>query len=107
MRGFSAWLLQRLSAVYMAVFITVAIIWSLTTPLDYQIWKAALQNLWVKLAVLLFGLSLLLHAWIGVRDVILDYIHPAGLKVFKLSLLALFLLANGFWLLSILWGGAL
>ncbi len=104
MSGFYAWLLQRLSAVYMAVFIMAAVIWSLISPLDYQSWQAAFYNFWVKLGVFLFGLSVLLHAWIGLRDVILDYIHPLGLKVLILSLLALFLLANGFWLLSILWG---
>ena len=107
MSGFPAWLIQRLSAVYMAIFIVVAVIWSLSVNLDYSLWQAGFQKVWVKLAVLLFGLSLLFHAWIGLRDVIVDYIHPLGLKVFKLSLLALFLLANGFWLLSILWGSPL
>jgi len=104
MSGFPAWLIQRLSAVYMAIFIVAAVVWLMGIDLDYSLWQAGFQKMWVKLAVLLFGVSLLFHAWIGLRDVIVDYIHPLGLKVFKLSLLALFLLANGFWLFSILWG---
>lgn len=104
MSGFQAWLLQRLSAVYMALFIVATLIWSLSGDVNYTSWKTGFENTWIKMAVLLFGLSLLLHAWIGIRDVIVDYIHPLGLKLFMMTLLVFFLLANGFWLLSILWG---
>ncbi len=104
MSGFSAWLIQRLSAVYMAVFIVIAIIWSISADINYDSWRLGFKNNWVALGVLLFGLSLLVHAWIGLRDVIVDYIHPLGLRLLALTLVALFLLANGFWLLSVLWG---
>lgn len=104
MSGFQAWLLQRLSAVYMALFIVATLIWSLSGDVNYTSWKTGFENTWTKMAVLLFGLSLLLHAWIGIRDVIVDYIHPLGLKLLMMTLLVFFLLANGFWLLSILWG---
>ncbi len=104
MAGFSAWLIQRLSGVYMAVFILVAIIWAMLTDIDVTVWRQGFLNVWVQLGVLLFGLSLLLHAWIGLRDVVIDYIHPLGIRLFALTLVGLFLIANGFWLLAILWG---
>jgi succinate dehydrogenase, hydrophobic membrane anchor protein len=50
----------------------------------------------------LFALALLLHAWIGVRDVILDYVKPPALRLALLAAVALFLLANGLWLAGIL-----
>ena len=104
MAGFSAWLLQRLSGVYMAVFIVIAIAWVMMTDIDANVWQQGFQSVWVQLGVLLFGLSLLLHAWIGLRDVVIDYIHPLGIRLLALSLVGLFLIANGFWLLAILWG---
>jgi len=104
MAGFSAWLLQRLSGVYMAVFIVIAIAWVMMTDIDVNVWRQGFQSVWVQLGVLIFGLSLLLHAWIGLRDVVIDYIHPLGVRLLALSLVGLFLLANGFWLLSIIWG---
>jgi len=104
MAGFSAWLLQRLSGVYMAVFIVIAIAWVMMTDIDADVWRQGFQSVWVQLGVLIFGLSLLLHAWIGLRDVVIDYIHPLGVRLLALSLVGLFLLANGFWLLSIIWG---
>ena len=104
MSGFSAWLIQRLSGIYLAVFILIAILWSMTTDITPIIWQQGFHSTWVKLGVLLFGLSLLIHAWVGVRDVVIDYIHPLGLRLLALSLVALFLLANGFWFLTVLWG---
>lgn len=104
MSGFSAWLLQRLSAVYMSVFIIVAIIWAMMTDINSTIWRDGMSSTWVQLSILLFGLSVLLHAWIGIRDVIIDYIHPVGLRLLALTLIGFFLISNGFWLLAILWG---
>ena len=104
MSGFSAWLIQRLSAVYMAIFIPIAIAWSMVTDITPVIWQQGFTSTWVKLGVLLFGFSLLVHAWVGLRDVVIDYIHPLGLRLLVLSMVALFLIANGFWFLSVLWG---
>jgi len=104
MSGFTAWLIQRLSAVYLLLFIFFAVVVLLMNDVNDQLWRQWFTIIWVKLAVLLFGLSLLLHAWVGLRDIILDYIHPLGLRLLLLSLAAVFLILNGFWLLSILWG---
>lgn len=103
MSGFRAWLIQRLSAIYLVVFILFVAMTLLLNDINSQIWKQWFETTWVQLAVLLFALSLLLHAWVGMRDIIVDYIHPLGLRLFLLSLSAIFLILNGFWLLSILW----
>ena len=104
MSGFHAWLLQRITAVYLAIFIVVAVFVLTTTDINYVVWKEWFSTTWIQISLLLFAFSLLLHAWIGVRDVIVDYIHSLGLRLFLLSVSVLFLVANGFWLLLILWG---
>jgi len=104
MSGFHAWLLQRITAVYLAIFIVVAVFVLTTTDINYVVWKEWFSTTWIQISLLLFAFSLLLHAWIGVRDVLVDYIHSLGLRLFLLSVSALFLVANGFWLLLILWG---
>jgi succinate dehydrogenase / fumarate reductase membrane anchor subunit len=40
---------------------------------------------------------LLLHAWIGVRDILIDYAHPLWLRVTAYSLVIIFLLGCGAW----------
>lgn len=50
-----------------------------------------------------FFAALLAHAWIGVRDVILDYVHPVAIRFFALAVLALGLTGAGFWVIHVLW----
>jgi succinate dehydrogenase / fumarate reductase membrane anchor subunit len=57
--------------------------------------------MWLSLS--LFSLAVMLHAWVGVRDILMDYIKPTGLR---LALEVLFLLALAYytiWAMQILW----
>lgn len=104
MKGFFPWLLQRLTALYMLIFIPFALFVILTgMPWDYAKWAALLNNIGLQFAVLFFFWALLFHAWIGLRDVIIDYIHPISLRLSALSFVALFLLIHAVWILKILW----
>jgi len=103
MSGLRAWLLQRLSALYMGVYLLLFMLHMLTdAPADYQAWRDSLANPWVALAMLLFFASLLIHAWVGIRDVIIDYVQWPALRLFKLALTGLVLVACGLWVLDIL-----
>lgn len=103
--GFRAWVWQRGTAVYIGLFL-VYLFWRLLTdpPAGHAEWREWLAGSTVWLAGSLFFMAVLLHAWIGVRDVILDYLQPAGLRILVLALVLLFLLANGLWLASLLLG---
>jgi succinate dehydrogenase / fumarate reductase membrane anchor subunit len=46
---------------------------------------------------MVFFAALLLHAWVGLRDVVLDYIKPLALRVGVLALLGFALLAVAMW----------
>jgi succinate dehydrogenase / fumarate reductase membrane anchor subunit len=103
--GLKAWVWQRLSAVYLLAFLATAaatLLW--TGPMAYQDWKDWMGRPAVQVATALFFLMLLVHAWIGLRNVILDYVRPLGLRAALLGLAALALLAQGLWAAHILWG---
>jgi succinate dehydrogenase / fumarate reductase membrane anchor subunit len=51
----------------------------------------------MEVAVLLFFVALLLHGWIGLRDVVIDYVHPLGLRMAVLGAVALGQIALGLW----------
>ncbi|WP_333842279.1 succinate dehydrogenase, hydrophobic membrane anchor protein [Pelomicrobium sp.] len=92
--GLGAWLAQRLSAVYMLIFLFYALIgWSLSQPMDYAAWRAWLLTEPMRLFSLLFTAALALHVWVGLRDVILDYVRPASLRLSALTLVAIALAA--------------
>ncbi|MDH5299882.1 MAG: succinate dehydrogenase, hydrophobic membrane anchor protein [Gammaproteobacteria bacterium] len=101
--GVRPFVLQRVSAVYLAFFIVAfAVCMLVVRPTDYIAWMAFLQQPVIVVGVALFWLAAISHAWVGGRDVIMDYVHPDGLRVALLSLLGMFLLAMLIWVLRIL-----
>ena len=103
--GLPAWLLQRLSALYMTLYVVVIAIWWLLSDGGYHTWHKIFASLPGGIASGLFFLALLLHAWVGMRDIILDYLgHRPAMRLLLLSLLGGWLLALGLWLLRILLG---
>ncbi len=53
---------------------------------------------------MLFFLALLYHAWVGVRDIVMDYIKPTGLRLALQFLVGAALVFYLVWSVSILWG---
>jgi len=103
MAGLRAWLLQRLSAMYMGIYLLFFIFYLLIdTPRNYTEWRGMIATPWVALSMMLFFVSLLIHAWVGIRDVIIDYVHNPALRLFKLSMTGLALMVCGLWVLDIL-----
>lgn len=104
--GLRAWLLQRVTAVYMLFFIVFLLFHFLhDTPKSYLVWRAWMLSPAVSIAAFIFCASLLAHVWVGVRDVILDYLQPIAVRLLVLALLGLGLIGMGVWVIRILWLG--
>lgn len=98
MSGLSAWLVQRISALYLGVFILYALArLTMAESWSYATWSGWLASPLNAVTLWLAALALLLHAWVGGRDVLLDYVHPLGLRVVMLTALAGWLLGSGIW----------
>ena len=101
--GFRAWMWQRASAVYLALYIAwILLRLMLAPPADQQVLQDWMSSLGMWLATAVFIILLLLHAWVGVRDVVLDYVRPAALRLLVLAAVLAFLLACGLWALAVL-----
>ena len=93
--GLPAWLVQRASAVYMLLFLVFLLSFFAMHPLhSYAEWKGWVARPAITLALALFFAALLAHMWVGLRDVLLDYARPAGLRQALLGLVALSLCAG-------------
>lgn len=104
--GLGEWLVQRLSAVYMLIYSIYLLFDFATAPAyDYQTWKLWFASGVERLALALFFLSLLLHAWIGMRSVFMDYVKPFWLRFSVTLLTATGLLLLGLWSVQILLQG--
>ncbi len=103
--GLSAWLLQRLTAVVMVAY-TLPMAAELLScpPTSYADWKGLFSGPLVRLGTMLFLLALLYHAWVGVRDIIMDYVKPTGIRLALQTLAGTALVFYLVWSVSILWG---
>ena len=96
--GMKAWALQRLSAIYLALYLIYFTgVLLLAKPEGYAGWQQWLGQPLMSIATLVFVLALLLHAWIGIRDIFMDYVHPLSLRMVLMALLLLSLIAFGLW----------
>lgn len=91
--GLGSWLAQRVTAVVIAVYAVIAagIVLS-NQPLTYAVWRDLFAQGWMRVATLVFAVSLVWHTWVGVRDILMDYIKPDGLR-FTLQVVTLLGLA--------------
>lgn len=103
--GLRDWLIQRISAVVMAVYILSLAVYLLMQPrLDYDVWTVLFSSLPVRTFTLLFLLCLFYHAWLGIRDIVMDYVKPAGARLVIHVLVILVSLLYAIWSVQILWG---
>lgn len=102
--GMNAWILQRISGLYIAFFALILFgIFGTTPPQSYTEWVSIFVSPLLQIGFSLFVIALLFHAWIGVRDIILDYIHPVSIKMVVFSMLWVSLFGSGIWALRALY----
>ena len=101
--GLKDWLIQRVTAVVMALYTLFLIGFFLTQPLTFASWQGFFHFLPVRLASLLFLLSVFIHAWVGMRDIFMDYVHPTVIRLALHVAVILALLAYAAWAVEILW----
>jgi succinate dehydrogenase / fumarate reductase membrane anchor subunit len=96
--GLKAWFLQRATAVYLGLFGSyVGLYFMLSPPADHAALVQWASSPWVSLGLLLFIPILLAHAWVGIRDVFMDYLKPVAVRAAAMTLMGLVLLASGLW----------
>ena len=103
--GLKDWLVQRLTAVVMALY---TLLWlgiaAYEGGVSYALWQALFANTAFRAATLVFGLALLWHAWVGMRDIWMDYVKPTALRLALELATVVALLGYAGWLIDILWG---
>jgi succinate dehydrogenase membrane anchor subunit len=103
--GLRDWIVQRVTAVVMVIYTVVILSVVAGLPkIDYYQWLVLWQAPLVRYATVLFVVSLLLHAWIGVRNIFMDYIKDPALRLVLYALVIGALLWYGVWSVQLLWG---
>jgi succinate dehydrogenase / fumarate reductase membrane anchor subunit len=103
--GLRDWLAQRVTAVVMVIYSVIFLVMLLKLPrFDFPSWKAMWSAPTMRFGTLLFLLCLFVHAWIGMRNIFMDYVKPTGVRLVLYAAVILALIAYGAWAVQILWG---
>lgn len=102
--GMRQWLAQRFSAIYLAVYtILFLLIVAVQQPEGYVGWQALFTPSWWRVLTMIFFISLFMHAWLGVRDVLKDYVFNATLRAYMQLLVDIALIGYLVWSAMVLW----
>ena len=102
--GFRDWLAQRVTAVLMALFTVVLVAQLLFgAKLGYERWSAIFSAQSMKVLAFVVIVSLLYHAWIGMRDVWMDYVKPVAIKLALQVFTLAWLVGCTGWAVQVLW----
>jgi succinate dehydrogenase / fumarate reductase membrane anchor subunit len=102
--GVMDWLAQRVTAIVMAIFTVVLLVTFLSAHnFSYEGWASLFARQWFKLFSMVTLFGLFYHAWVGVRDIWMDYVKPVGIRLTLQIATVLWLLACAAWTVQILW----
>jgi succinate dehydrogenase / fumarate reductase, membrane anchor subunit len=102
--GMRDWLSQRVTATLMALFTLVLLAQLLWPgPLGYDKWAAIFSAQWMKLFTLVIVIAMAWHAWVGVRDIWMDYVKPLGARLALQVASIVWLLGCTGWAVQVLW----
>ena len=102
--GLRDWLAQRITSVVMALF-TVAVIVQILLPgeMGYDKWSGMYSRQWMKALTFTVVVSLLVHVWVGMRDIWMDYVKPVGARLTLQALTIVWLVGCAGWAIQVLW----
>lgn len=121
--GMRDWLAQRITAVVMGIFTIVLLVQYLLPAYardaggerikgvadkfvvlsGYDKWAGIFAPQWMKLLTFVVIVSLAWHAWVGMRDVWMDYVKPFAVRLTLQMLTLVWLVACLGWAIQVLW----
>ena len=103
--GLSDWLVQRMSAVILAVYSVFMVVYLLVNPqLDFAQWHAFFSMTSMRIFSLMALLSLGAHCWIGLWSISTDYLKPFTLRFVFQMVVGLLMFIYTVWGVQLLWG---
>ena len=102
-QGYRAWFVQRLSAIYLLGSLLFIVGFLFVNPVhSFEEWRSHFYSPITNILVLLFFIAIMVHAWIGIRDIVIDYVHFAIVRLIILILLMTTLMGMTIWTTYIL-----
>lgn len=103
--GLRDWLAQRITAIVMATYTVILLVAFLTgNNFTYEGWSAMFGRQWFKIATFVVFVALFYHAWVGMRDIWMDYVAKSLAARLAMQVATLlWLIGCAGWAVQILW----
>lgn len=103
--GLRDWLAQRVTAALMALFTVLLLAQVIFSkgPIGYDKWAGIFSAQWMKVLTFTVIIALLYHVWVGMRDIWMDYIKPASIKLVLNVFTIVWLVGCAGWGIQVLW----
>ena len=88
----------------MALF-TLAVIVQVLLPgeMGYDKWAGMFSRQWMKALTFVVIVSLLIHVWVGMRDIWMDYVKPVAVRLVLQVFTLVWLVGCAGWAVQVLW----
>lgn len=103
--GMRDWLSQRVTACLMALYTVLLLAQVIFTrgPIGYDTWAGIFSTQWMKVLTFVLFVALGWHAWVGVRDIWMDYVKPAAMRLVMQVFTIVWLVGCMGWAIQVLW----
>ena len=102
--GLRDWLSQRVTAALMALF-SLAVVVQVLLPGDmgYDKWAGIFSRQWMKVLTFVVIVAMFMHVWVGVRDILMDYVKSVGARLTLQVATIVWLVGCAGWAVQVLW----
>ncbi|MFK4754080.1 MULTISPECIES: succinate dehydrogenase, hydrophobic membrane anchor protein [Oceanospirillaceae] len=102
--GLYDWVVQRLSAVVLALYTLFLVGFLVASPdLQFAQWQGLFAHTWMKVFSMAALVSICAHAWVGMWTISTDYLKNAGVRTLFQLVCVGFLFVYLVWGIDILW----
>src|SRR3954464_7924978 len=103
--GLRDWLSQRITGALMALFTIILLVQVIFSrgAIGYDAWAGIFAAQWMKVLTFVVIASLLYHVWVGMRDVLMDYVKPVGIRLASQVFVIVWLTGCAGWAIQALW----
>ncbi len=80
--GLRDWMVQRVTGGIIGVYAIFLIAVLAAQPtLDFIGWRSVFTHTWMRVPTFACLLAVYYHAWVGVRNILMDYVKPTGVRL--------------------------
>lgn len=102
--GMRDWLMQRITAVIMVVFFLIILMSALISPdMGFNWWAGLMAYPLMQGLAMVTFVALAWHAWVGMRDIWMDYVKHTGIRLILHILTITWVLACLLYAMRVLW----